>query len=215
MQAHSVRFAALLAAILTFATPQAYGGECLPTGLASYSNLGRAIAKIRNGLSGELLAIWLLQSPDPTECRFVFRVDRLLTSGSIMSMVFDARTLDAVTMDDARGWSEYGGSGQGGEAGGSGDSGGASGDDDDDKSAENSEDNSGSGSSSSGSGSSGSSDSSGSGSDDSGGSGSDDSGSGSSGSGSDDSGSGSSGSGSDDSGSGDSGSGGSGSGKDD
>ena len=85
MQLNLVRIAASLAACLSFSVPQAYGSECLPTGLASYSNLGRAMARMRDGASGELLAIWLLESPDPTECKFVFRVDRLLVSGKIMS----------------------------------------------------------------------------------------------------------------------------------
>ena len=157
MQVHSVRIAALLAAYLFFATPQAHGGECRPAGLASYSNLGRAMAKMRDGTSGELLAIWLLESPNPAECKFVFRVDRLLPGGTITSMTFDAQTLDEMANDDARGWGEYGGSGQSSDTGGAGEGASASGE------------NSGSGSSNSGSGSSDDS------SDDSGDDGSDDS----------------------------------------
>jgi hypothetical protein len=188
-----LRMTALVATIQLIATPYAISGECVPTGLSSYSSLGRAMAKLRDGTSGELLAIWLLESPDPSECKFVFRVDRLLSGGSIVSMTFDARTLEEVTIESDRGWTEYGGGGQTGEASASGGNDSSSG-------------SGSSGSGSSGSGSSGSGDDSDS--DDSDSDSDDHSGSGSSGSGSDSSGSGSGG---DDS-SGGGGSGGSGSG---
>ena len=186
MHVNSVRIATALAASLLVATPQAYGGECLPTGLASYSNLGRAMAKIRDGASGELLAIWLLESPNASECRFAFRIDRLQPGGSITSMAFDAQTLEEVSVDDSRGWAEYGGGGQGSEASSSGRGGGASGENSESESS-----NSGKGSSNSGSDDDGDDgddgDSSGSGSDGDGGGddgGDDSGGSGSSGSGS-------------------------------
>lgn len=193
-----LRMTALAATIQLIATPYAISGECVPTGLSSYSSLGRAMAKLRDGTSGELLAIWLLESPDPSECKFVFRVDRLLSGGSIVSMTFDARTLEEVTIESDRGWTEYGGGGQTGEASASGGNDSSSG-------------SGSSGSGSSGSGSSGSGDDSDSDSDDHSGSGSSGSGSGSGGSGGSGSDSSGSGSGGDDS-SGGGGSGGSGSG---
>ena len=163
MVVQSLRMTALVAAIQFLSPLQAFSGECVPTGLSSYSNLGRAMAKLRNGTSGELLAIWLLESPDPSECRFVFRVDRLLSGGSIVSMTFDARTLEQVTIENDRGWAEYGDAGQGAEAGtpggneGSGsNSGSGSGDDGDGDGDGDGDDSSGSGSSGSGGDSSGS-----------------------------------------------------------
>ncbi len=206
-----VRSAAFAAAVLLWPSVSATAGPCTTSNLSSFSRLGQVVEDARADTPGKLLAAWLLRSRDAGTCKFVFRIDLLLLDGRILSMNFDAETLEPVEIADDRGWVDAGITGVGGETTGSSGSGSGStaaapdddDDDDDDDESESADNsgkgstNSGSGSSSSGSGSGDDSSGSGSGGDDSGGGDSSGSGSGGDDSGGDDSGGGgSSGSGS-------------------
>ncbi len=138
-----VRECVLASLILVGTGGLAAAGPCTANKLSSYSRLAKVVAEAREHTPGTLLATWLLRPRNSSECRFVFRVDMLLDDGRVMSMNFDAATLDPVEIDDERGWVDVGdaddgpggGTGAGQAAGSGGPSGqGTSGDDDSSKS---------------------------------------------------------------------------------
>ena len=116
-------------------SPAARAAEvCSTTELSSFSRLGAAIRQARAKTPGKLLATWLLRSTDPGSCRFIFRIDLLLDNGRVLSMNFDAKSLDEVDIDDERNWVDADASGAGGEA--TGVAGATSGSESDDRDAE-------------------------------------------------------------------------------
>ena len=89
-----VRNAAFAAAVFIWTSTPASAGPCTALNLASFSRLGQVIEDARAGTPGKLLATWLLRTRGAGTCKFIFRIDLLLLDGRVLSMNFDAETLE-------------------------------------------------------------------------------------------------------------------------
>jgi len=113
-----VRNAAFAAAVLILTSTSASAGPCSATNLASFSRLGQVVEDARAGSPGKLLATWLLRSRGTGTCKFIFRIDLLLLDGRVLSMNFDAETLEPVEIYDDDGWENAGNTDEGDETAG-------------------------------------------------------------------------------------------------